>query len=131
MTPGRRPEFSPDGTPQDIVSPDDYPDGMARIARFIEDTGHELVGCLVAAQVVRSKQRFSAWYSSGQLTFNLSLLGWHWFEQGLAEPVLDLIIHELGHEYASNHLSDDYYRALSKIGARAARLALDQPDLFL
>ena len=32
----------------------------------------------------------------------------------------DLLIHELGHHYCSNHLSSDYYDALTKLGAKLA-----------
>jgi len=40
--------------------------------------------------------------------------------------MVDLIIHELGHYYESNHLSEKYYNALSKIGARLAMIATDR-----
>lgn len=37
-----------------------------------------------------------------------------------AVGMVDLIIHELGHLYESNHLSTSYYNALTKIGAKLA-----------
>ena len=44
--------------------------------------------------------------------------------------LLKLIIHEFGHEYSSDHLSEEYYRALSDIGAKMTLLALEEPKIF-
>ena len=61
---------------------------------------------------------------------NRSRLGRRFFEGGASVEVLDLLIHELGHEYASDHLSRDYYDALTKIGARLALAVANEPDLL-
>jgi hypothetical protein len=67
----------------------------------------------------------------GQFEYNVAHLGRAWFEQASAsEPVLNLVIHELGHHYEGDHLSSGYYKALTKLGARLARLALAEPELF-
>jgi hypothetical protein len=42
----------------------------------------------------------------------------------------DLIIHEFGHEYCSNHADANYYKALTKLGAKLKRMALDEPHKF-
>ena len=44
--------------------------------------------------------------------------------------VLSVLLHEFGHEYESDHLSEAYYRALTELGAKVAQLALDKPKLF-
>ena len=62
--------------------------------------------------------------------FNLSRCGRAFFDNGISDDVNDLLIHEFGHHYASDHLSADYYRALCKVGARMVRLALDRPEMF-
>lgn len=54
----------------------------------------------------------------GQLTFNKFRLGADWFEHGITEGVVLLIIHEFGHEYSPDHLSAEYDEALCRIGAR-------------
>jgi hypothetical protein len=41
-----------------------------------------------------------------------------------------LIIHELGHEFCSNHADENYYGALTKLGARLKAAALAEPDWF-
>ena len=55
---------------------------------------------------------FVACYGSGRLHFNLFRLGHKWFEQGLTEEVDRLLIHEFGHQYSGDHLSEEL--ALSK-----------------
>jgi hypothetical protein len=62
---------------------------------------------------------FEATYGHGQLTFNVGRLGKAWFELAANRVAIDdLLIHEFGHHYASDHLSEDYYRALTSIAAR-------------
>jgi hypothetical protein len=39
-----------------------------------------------------------------------------------------LFIHEFGHQYSADHLSEEYHEALSRLGARLKRLAVEQPD---
>ena len=38
--------------------------------------------------------------------------------------------HELGHEFCTNHAEENYYRALTKLGARWKGAALAEPDWF-
>jgi hypothetical protein len=72
----------------------------------------------------------AARYGQGSLLLNKVRLGRGFFDE-LNEPVVDLLIHELGHEYESNHLSDDYYRALTKLGARLAFAVANDPTLLV
>jgi len=64
------------------------------------------------------------------LTFNVAALGVHWFDDGVTEEVLDLIIHEVGHHYEGNHLSKCYNDALTKIGAKVAFAVLADPGFL-
>jgi hypothetical protein len=59
----------------------------------------------------------------GVLTFNKLRLGAKWFERGITEDVVELLIHEFGHEYSADHLSAQYHEALCRIGARMFLLA--------
>jgi len=52
------------------------------------------------------------------LVFNKLKLGNAWFERGINQQVVALLIHEFGHEYSSDHLSEEYYEALCTIGAK-------------
>ena len=64
------------------------------------------------------------------MSFNVGDLKEEWFEGPLREDQIDLVIHELGHEYAANHFSREYNDALTKLGSQAVKLALDNPGLF-
>jgi len=44
------------------------------------------------------------------------------FDSGITDEVVEFLIHEGGHEYAGNHLSEDYHRALCRIGAKMRNL---------
>ena len=54
----------------------------------------------------------------GELVFNKFRLGADWFEQGITEEVVRLLIHEFGHQYSPDHLSAQYHEALCRIGAK-------------
>ena len=55
-------------------------------------------------------------------------LGHKWFEQGVTEDVDRLLIHEFGHHFSRDHLSEDYHDALCRLGAKLKRLALEKPE---
>ena len=46
----------------------------------------------------------------------------------MTEEVDRLLIHEFGHQYSGDHLSEDYHEALCRLGAGLKRLALEKPD---
>ena len=48
----------------------------------------------------------------------------------LTWEIESLLLHEFGHYRASNHLSDEYFDALTEYGAKLSVLKLRQPDLF-
>ncbi len=39
-----------------------------------------------------------------------------------------LLIHEFGHQWTLDHLSEDYHEALCLLGDRMKRLALEKPE---
>lgn len=62
--------------------------------------------------------------STLRMIINKSSYTFNWIDNGISTQVLSLFIHELGHYYSSDHLSSQYYKALSDIGAK---IALDNP----
>ena len=46
------------------------------------------------------------------------------------EEQLDFLLHEYGHHCCNDHLSKDFYRALTTLGARMTVLALKKPECF-
>lgn len=77
-------------------------------------------------------EKASAWYGGKGLTFNLARLGKSFFDEFPAnkEEVIDLCIHEFGHEYSKDHLSKEYYKALTMLGAASTMLAIRNPKFF-
>ena len=58
-------------------------------------------------------------------------LGRKWFDKDVADPdVIDLLIHELGHHFSSDHLDRSYLNALTKLAGRAVKAALTNPRMF-
>lgn len=82
----------------------------------------------VGVTFVRTANNFVACYGAGRLDFNVQRLGYRWFEQGATAAVDQLLIHEFGHQYSGDHLSEEYHEALCRLGARLKRLALDKPE---
>jgi hypothetical protein len=86
------------------------------------------MGVPLVVSVVHTTNNFAACYGAGRLDFNLLRLGHRWFEQGPGEDVDRLLIHEFGHQFSSDHLSEDYHEALCRLGARMKQLALEKPE---
>lgn len=132
VTPSPKP-YSPDGEPLRLIEQKDWTDGMNALNDFLHVVSNELLGHGIHVQMANDAQwPFAATYGpTGTLVFNVGRLGRKWFENGITEAVLDLIIHEFGHEYESDHLSERYYNALSRLGAKMTLLAVQHPEIFL
>ena len=120
--------LDPQAKPVDFVPAEQWTEGMKRIAAYAVFLGRELMDVAISVSVVRTTNNFLACYGAGRLDFNIFRLGHKWFEQGITEDVDELLIHEFGHQYSGDHLSEDYHDALCRLGARLKRLALEKPD---
>lgn len=131
VTPSPKP-YSPDGDPLTLIKPEDWTPGMNRIVEFARVAAKELMHATIRVQIANDPTwGTAATYGPGKLLFNAGRLGFNWFDEGISEEVIDLIIHEFGHHYEMDHLSRGYYDALTKLGARMTRLALLKPELFV
>ena len=101
---------------------------MKRIADYAVFLARELMGVEITVSVVNTTNNFCACYGDGRLDFNLFRLGHAWFEQGITEEVDRLLIHEFGHQYSGDHLSEEYHDGLCLLGARLKELALEKPE---
>lgn len=120
----------------EVMDPDHYPEVVEQVVTFAKRLGAHLLHADVKVRVANDPTwAFNATYgprkkgAAGLLTLNLGRLGYKWFE-GDVEPILDLLIHEYGHHYCSDHLDHKYLHALSALGARSTMLAREQGDLF-
>ncbi len=118
----------PNAKPVDLVAEANWTEAMKDMAAYARYLAEELVGVKLVVSVVRTTNGFAACYGAGRLDFNLFRLGHRWFEQGATEDVDRLLIHEFGHEYSGDHLSEEYHDALCRLGAKLKRLALEKPE---
>ena len=128
-------KFSPDGEPMDVLNPNEWTTGMARVYGLTRQISEQVMGFAVDVDFVRVPRskggNFLATYGNRKINFNISTLGKKWFgEKFTMTKFLDLLIHEMAHEYSDNHLSSDYYDGLSRLGAKIAVLALESPETF-
>ena len=130
VTPSPKP-YSPDGDPLDVVPENEWTTGMQQIVSYAMMIGQELLGCRVHVAIAREPSwPYGATYGKGRLVFNLARCGRGFFERGITDDVNRLLIHEFAHHYEGDHLSEGYHKALADVGARLARLALTQPEMF-
>jgi len=113
-----------------VVPSEMWTEGMRNIAAYAHFLGQELMEVPIKVLVVHTRNKFLACYGSGRLDLNLLHLGFEWFDQGATEDVDRLLIHEFGHEYSMDHLSEEYHEALCRLGARLKTLSLEKPELI-
>ena len=102
--------FEPAEMTPDLEAVREYAKKMARV----------LLGCEIRVAFGQQASNEAACWSNQRLQFNVSNLGASWFNLKKNRVAIDdLIIHEFGHHFESNHLSEGYYDALSRLGALA------------
>jgi hypothetical protein len=102
---------------------------MEAFAAFCQAFARSTIGHSIEVEFLTWFNATAA-YGNRRMSFNVGDLKEEWFEGPLREDQIDLVIHELGHEYAANHFSREYNDALTKLGSQAVKLALDNPGLF-
>lgn len=135
VTPSPKPHA--DGAELGLMDPDHYTADIERVVLWTKDVAMQLTGADITVRVANAnKEPFAAMYGplragrGGAFTYNAGRLGFKWFRAANAEAQVDLIIHELGHHFCSDHLDRRYLNALTLLGARATMLALAMPDFF-
>ena len=125
VTPSPKP-YSPDGRPERVVPREEWTMAMERFHQRVRDLGVALLGSPVVVRFVREPGVYwQATFGDLSLAVNVAKLRGDWFDDENAVEQLSLVIHEFGHHYASDHLSEDYHRALCDLGARLVSRAGD------
>jgi hypothetical protein len=127
--------YGTSGPPVKVIKEEDYTVGMKLIYNFTKALSNKLLGVGLHLRYVSTTNGFLACFGkrgvgTPSMDYNILRLGKNWFNHGITEDVLSLIIHEFAHYYESNHLSEKYYEACTDLGARLALLALRDPDFF-
>ena len=119
---------NPDADPVNVIPEEKWAEGVKNIAAYAVFLARELMSVSLTVSVVHTTNNFAACYGAGRLDFNLLRLGHRWFEQGASEDVDRLLIHEFGHQFSSDHLSEEYHESLCRLGAGLKKLALERPE---
>lgn len=134
VTPSPKPYSNdPDAPVRAELPREQWTAGMANIAAYAEALAVRLLGKTLArvSMVSDAKCRnFSAAYGDRSLDLNVRVLGRGWFDHGPDERVNRLLLHEFAHDREPNHLSDGFHDATCALGAKLARVALDEPEFF-
>jgi hypothetical protein len=114
-----------------VIPEEKWTPGMRETAEYARDLAWRLISKDIRIVMeVEPMASYGANYGHQTLTFNVGRLGRDWFNHGVTLDVNDLILHELGHEFESNHLSAGYHKALTRLGAKLAQLVLSEPTFF-
>lgn len=107
-------------------------EGVRTVVAYAKALAVELIGREIEVRIANKVSwPFAATFGpSGVLTLNFGRLGYAFFKDGRCEPVDDLLIHEFAHNKVSDHLSADYYRECTRLGAKMVQIALDKPELM-
>ncbi|MBE0545431.1 MAG: hypothetical protein IH623_29175 [Verrucomicrobia bacterium] len=110
---------------RDWIPESNWTDGMREVAAFARRMAEKVLSRTITVKFCATPHHLggASYGPGGELVFNKFRLGADWFERGIAEDVVRLLIHEFGHEYSGDHLSADYHEALCRIGAKLHALS--------
>lgn len=129
VTPSPKP-FNPDGKPLKVKESYDWSETERKWVAAIQRITNALIGGHLTVILANDPGwGFSAAYGDRTLTWNYFRWGKQSFES-ISDRTLELLIHELGHHYESNHLSENYQDALCRLGARLAIVAASDPSIL-
>jgi len=134
VTPSPKPySDDPNAKPEELIPQEEWTEHMRWTADYSKKLARLLIGADVTIRMTKTKNGFAACYGKAsalgtpELTFNVKQLRKRFFENaylGAIAPLDELLIHEFGHHYSSDHLSEEYHEALCILGAKLKRLAL-------
>jgi hypothetical protein len=105
-------------------------ESMQKVAELTKKIAERIGNFDVSVRFVDSpKATILAQYGEQQVTFNTAKLGVKWFDNPVRDVVLELIIHELCHEYGM-HTESSYHQAICEWGAKLTMLALNESSFF-
>jgi hypothetical protein len=104
------------------LSKKQWTEGMKKVSKFSERLHLKLFNTPLTV-VIHNGRGASATYTKGSngcdLHFFYKVLGKNWFDlENNKLRIVELIIHEFGHYYSGDHLSEKYYDGLCEIGSK-------------
>tara|TARA_R100001460_G_scaffold2771_5_gene8742 strand:+ start:788 stop:2200 length:1413 start_codon:yes stop_codon:yes gene_type:complete len=96
----------------------EYTDGMKEVIDYAKELHLYLFNSSCSVSIHNGNGALAT-YGRGNLQFSYKMLGKKWFDlANNKQKILELIIHEFGHWYSGDHLSERYYDGLCEIGAK-------------
>lgn len=96
----------------------EYTDGMKEVIDYAKELHLYLFNSSCSVSIHNGNGALAT-YGRGNLQFSYKMLGKKWFDlANNKQRILELIIHEFGHWYSGDHLSERYYDGLCEIGAK-------------
>ena len=96
----------------------EYTDGMQDVINYAKELHLYLFNSSCSVSIHDGNGALAT-YGRGNLQFSYKMLGKKWFDlTNNKQNILELIIHEFGHWYSLDHLSEKYYDGLCEIGAK-------------
>lgn len=109
-----------------VIPSDDLTEDQRQVGRYAVDLAVALLGKPVTVQFVKDKRRYAASWGANRLTFNLTYLPKAFWTSQVA--VDEVVLHEVAHAFASDHLDHKYYEAGFRLGAKARQITLRLTD---
>jgi hypothetical protein len=129
VTPSPKP-FSENGRDLKKILVEDWTPEISSTVAYCELLGRKLLNRGIVVTVANDfLWHYAATYAPGHLTLNYARLGKAFFGE-ISDRLNELLIHEFGHEYSGDHLSENYHDALCSLGAKLARIYLDEPQVY-
>jgi hypothetical protein len=111
---------SADGVPP--IDPSDWTDDMCKLAQYAAFIGEHLLGFQPNVEFynqVLAGPHARAFFGGQTITFNLRYLGKRWPAEASQLEVDNLLLHEFAHHNTgTDHFTDQYINALSRLGAK-------------
>jgi len=104
-------------------------ENMERVAKLVQRIAMKGLSIHVAVSFRSWSGTMLAQYVNRHLTFNVGALGKDFFDPPICAGVIDLIIHEIGHE-KGHHTEMAYHQCLSSMAGKLIEVALDDPNFF-
>ncbi|MCI0538277.1 MAG: hypothetical protein L0Z50_23980, partial [Verrucomicrobiales bacterium] len=97
----------------DWIPESEWTDGMRQFADFAKRVAEKVLSRPIVVKFCVTPHLGTTSYGPiGELIFNKFRLGDDWFERGISNEVVQLLIHEFGYQYSLDHLSSEFQEAL-------------------
>lgn len=130
----------PNAKPVDVIPESQLTEGMRKMREYTIGVARKILGKQVHVRFVQCDDLMGMGWracygrghalSSSDFDYNVTVLGRKSFDGPITIDQDSLILHELAHEFESNHLCEGYYRACTNLGAKLKKAVMDDPEWF-